>query len=136
MDKPSEAAESSVFVESIGQIAMTVSDLARARVFYANKLGMKHLFDAGSMAFFQCGEIRFAIGLSEESGASAPHGGPIIYFHVSKIDAVHAALKEQGVEFLQAPHLVARMPDHELWLAFLKDPDGNVLGLMSEVPLA
>jgi len=136
MDKPSEAAESSVFVESIGQIAMTVSDLARAREFYANKLGMRHLFDAGSMAFFQCGEIRFAIGLSEEPGASAPHGGPIIYFKVAKIEAVHAALKEQGVEIIQAPHLVARMPDHELWLAFLKDPDGNVLGLMSEVPLA
>jgi methylmalonyl-CoA/ethylmalonyl-CoA epimerase len=35
--------------------------------------------------------------------------------------------------FVQPPHLVAKMPDHELWMAFLKDPDGNTLALMSEV---
>ena len=44
-----------------------------------------------------------------------------------------AVLKAQGVEFVQDAHLVAKMPDHDLWMAFVKDPSGNVLGLMSEV---
>jgi methylmalonyl-CoA/ethylmalonyl-CoA epimerase len=122
-----------VHFDRIGQIAITVRDLARSRDFYRNTLGMKHLFDAGNMSFFQCGEIRLMIGTSEEP---VPAGGTILYFRVQDIHQTHAALDAQDVVFLQRPHLVARMPDHELWMAFLNDPDGHVLGLMSEVPLA
>jgi methylmalonyl-CoA/ethylmalonyl-CoA epimerase len=124
------ASEISVQLNDIGQIALTVRDLARAKDFYQNTLGMKFLFDAGTMAFFQCGGIRLMIGLSEEAG---PIGGTILYFRVADIQKVHGVLKEKGVHFVQAPHLVARMPDHELWIGFLKDPEGNTLGLMSEV---
>jgi|SRR5271168_1138430 len=124
------ASEISVQLNDIGQIALTVRDLARAKDFYQNTLGMKFLFDAGTMAFFQCGAIRLAIGLSEEP---VPIGGTILYFRVADIQKVHAALSEKSVVFVQAPHLVARMPDHELWIGFLKDPEGNTLGLMSEV---
>ncbi len=120
-----------VHFDAIGQIAITVSDLARSKEFYQNKLGMKPLFDAGAMSFFQCGDIRLMIGTSEEP---VSRGGTILYFRVQDIHGTHTQLKDQGVEFLQAPHLVARMPDHDLWMAFLKDPDGNVLGLMSEIP--
>jgi methylmalonyl-CoA/ethylmalonyl-CoA epimerase len=122
--------ENSVQLNDIGQIALTVRDLGRAKDFYQNTLGMRFLFDAGTMAFFQCGAIRLMIGLSEEA---VPIGGTILYFKVSDIQKVHATLIEEGVAFLQPPHLVARMPDHELWIAFLKDPEGNTLGLMSEV---
>jgi methylmalonyl-CoA/ethylmalonyl-CoA epimerase len=59
-----------------------------------------------------------------------------LYFRVQDIHQTHAVLKQQGVVFSQAPHLVAKMPDHDLWLAFLKDPDDNVLGMMSELPPA
>jgi len=121
-----------VELDKIGQIAITVRDLARAKAFYQDVLGMKFLFDAGTMCFFQCGEIRFALGASESHTAST---GTILYFKVADIQATHALLKQQDVAFVQAPHLVARMPDHELWLAFLLDPDGNTLALMSEVPL-
>jgi methylmalonyl-CoA/ethylmalonyl-CoA epimerase len=31
------------------------------------------------------------------------------------------------------PHLIARLPDHDLWMAFCKDSEGNLLGLMSEI---
>jgi len=124
---------SAVALDKIGQIAITVRDLARAKDFYKNTLGMKSLFDAGAMCFFQCGEIRFAIGASEQHTATS---GTILYFKVADIHRTHALLKEQDVAFLQPPHLVARMPDHELWLAFLLDPDGNTLALMSETPLA
>jgi methylmalonyl-CoA/ethylmalonyl-CoA epimerase len=122
--------ENSVQLNDIGQIALTVRDLGRAKDFYQNTLGMRFLFDAGTMAFFQCGGIRLMIGLSEEAVSV---GGTILYFKVSDIQKVHATLIEEGVVFLQPPHLVARMPDHELWIAFLKDPEGNTLGLLSEV---
>ena len=123
-------AEFVVQLNEIGQIGLTVRDLARAKDFYQNTLGMKLLFDAGTMAFFQCGAVRLMVGLSEESVAI---GGTILYFRVPDIEKVHDVLVERGVAFVQPPHLVARMPDHELWMAFLKDPEGNTLGLMSEV---
>ncbi len=122
--------ESSVRVDRIGQIAITVTDLARAKSFYQHQLGIRFLFDAGSMSFFQCGDVRFMIGTAEKPG---PRGGTILYFTVADIGAAHALLSAQGVEFVQEPHLVAKMPGHDLWMAFLKDPDGNVVGLMSEV---
>jgi len=122
--------ESNVQLNDIGQIGLTVRDLTRAKDFYQNTLGMRLLFDAGSMAFFQCGSIRLMIGLSEEA---VPIGGTILYFRVQDIQKVHGELKEKGVDFVQPPHLVGRMPDHELWMAFLKDPEGNTLALMSEV---
>jgi methylmalonyl-CoA/ethylmalonyl-CoA epimerase len=124
---------SAIQFDKIGQIALTVTDIARSKDFYQNTLGMKFLFDAGSMAFFQCGDIRFMIGASEDA---APRGGTLLYFKVPDIHQVHEVLKGKGVVFHQRPHLVARMPDHELWIAFLKDPDENILGVMSEIPAA
>jgi methylmalonyl-CoA/ethylmalonyl-CoA epimerase len=128
-----ETAQVAVHFDKIGQIAITVSDLSRAKSFYQNTLGMSFLFDAGTMSFFQCGDIRFMIGAAEQP---APRGGTILYFKVQNIHQTYALLKEQDVEFPQPPHLVARMPDHELWIAFLKDPDENVLAMMSEIPRA
>jgi methylmalonyl-CoA/ethylmalonyl-CoA epimerase len=119
-----------VQLSEIGQIALTVSDLKRAQDFYQNTLGMKFLFEAGTMVFFQCGSIRLMIGAGKEEGAGS---GTILYFKVVDIHAVHESLKERGVAFIDEPHLIASMPDHDLWMVFLKDPDGNTLGLMSEV---
>ena len=119
--------------DKIGQIAITVGDFQRSRSFYRDILGMKHLFDAGNMAFFQCGEIRFMVASSEKPVAPS---GTILYFKVDDIHGAHLQLQQQGVEFVQAPHMAARMPDHELWLAFLKDPDGNAIGIMSEIRAA
>jgi len=119
-----------VHLSEIGQIAVTVSDLARSKDFYQNVLGLKHLFDAGGMAFFQCGKIRFALGTSDKPVSAS---GNILYFRVGDIHATHEQLAAKSVEFVQKPHLVAKMPDHDLWIAFLKDPDGNSVGLMSEI---
>jgi methylmalonyl-CoA/ethylmalonyl-CoA epimerase len=120
-----------IYLESIGQIGLTVHDLALAKDFYQNTLGMKLLFDAGQMAFFQCGSVRLMIGIAEKPTHPV---GTILYYRVADIHAVVAALREMNVEFLQQPHLVAKMPDHDLWMAFLNDPSGNTLALMSEVP--
>ena len=122
-----------VHFDKIGQIALTVTDITRSKDFYQNTLGMNFLFDAGSMAFFQCGDVRFMIGTSEDS---SPRGGTLLYFKVPDIQQTCEFLKEKGVVFHQRPHLVAKMPSHELWLAFIKDPDDNILGIMSEVPLS
>ncbi len=123
---------SQVNLDDIGQIAITTTDLARSRDFYQNVLGIHFLFDAGGMAFFRCGKIRFAIGTSPDRPSS---GGTTLYFRVTDIHETHATLAARGVEFIQKPHLVARMADHELWIAFLRDPDGNPVGLMCEEPL-
>jgi methylmalonyl-CoA/ethylmalonyl-CoA epimerase len=122
-------------LECIGQIALTVRDLAESKRFYQETLGMKFLFDAGSMIFFQCGTVRLMLGLGDKPAPaeSVAGSGTIVYFRVAEIEAVSAVLKTHGVEFVQDPHLVAKMPDHDLWMAFVKDPSGNVLGLMSEV---
>jgi methylmalonyl-CoA/ethylmalonyl-CoA epimerase len=121
-----------VHLESIGQIGMTVRDLAVSKKFYQDVLGLTFLFDAGTMVFFQCGAIRLMIGTAEAGKPSVPSGA-ILYFNVQDVQGIHLALEAQGVSFLAAPHLVAKMPGHDLWMAFLKDPDENVIGLMSEV---
>jgi len=118
-----------VRLDRIGQIALTVSDIAHAKDFYQNLLGLRHLFDAGAMSFFQCGEIRLMIGATEKP---VQGGGTILYFRVEDIHASHAALQAKGVVFTHQPHLVAKMPDHELWMAFFADPDGNLAALMCE----
>jgi len=123
--------EVATHLDRIGQVAISVSDLARSKDFYQNKLGMKFLFDAGSMAFFQCGDIRILIGASDKPIETS---STILYFKVGDIHAVHTHLAGKGVTFTDPPHLVAKMPDHDLWIAFLRDPDDHPIGLMAEIP--
>jgi methylmalonyl-CoA/ethylmalonyl-CoA epimerase len=130
MSSNPEGTQSAVQFDTIGQIAITVDDVARAKDFYQNTLGMKFLFDAGNLAFFQCGEVRLMISTSEKP---EPRGGTILYFKVEDIHETFALLKEKNVEIVQAPHLIAKMPDHDLWMGFLKDSEGNTLGVMSEI---
>jgi len=55
-----------------------------------------------------------------------------LYFKVAEIEAARDALAARGVPFEAEPHRVAKMPDHELWMAFFRDPDRNLFGLMCE----
>ena len=118
-------------LSTIGQISMNARDVARATDFYRDALGLKFLFTAGTMSFFDCGGTRLMLGLP--SGAEYDHPGSILYFKVDDIAAAHEALAARGVTFKAVPHLVARMPDHELWLAFFGDTEGTTLALMAEV---
>ena len=115
----------------IGQIAVNVHDLEHAVAFYKDRLGMKLLFQVPGLAFFDCGGIRLMLGPAEKP--EYDHPGSILYYKVDDIQATYTELARRGVEFLGAPHRVAKMPDHELWMAFLKDSEGNTLALMSEV---
>jgi methylmalonyl-CoA/ethylmalonyl-CoA epimerase len=116
----------------IGQIAVTIQNLPRAVAFYRDILGMRLLFEAPpAMAFFDCGGIRLM--LSEPEGAKAEQFSSVIYYTVDDIQAATAELQNRGVTFEGPPHIIARLPHADLWMAFLRDPDGNMLALMSEV---
>jgi methylmalonyl-CoA/ethylmalonyl-CoA epimerase len=117
-------------LHDVAQIAFTVHNLAEAKIFYRDVLGLKFLFDAGNMAFFQCGPVRLMIGEGEKPSISQ---GTIVYFRVADLHAAAHLLESRGTSFVQQPHLVARMKSHDLWMAFLKDSAGNTLGLMSEI---
>jgi catechol 2,3-dioxygenase-like lactoylglutathione lyase family enzyme len=115
----------------IGQIAYTVSNVPRAVTFYRDAVGLKLLFEAPpGLAFFDCGGIRFM--LSRPEGDFKPGASAVMYFRISDIETTHQELKSRGVPFVDEPHLIARMPDHDLWMCFFKDPDGNTLALMEE----
>src|SRR5713226_2933301 len=116
----------------IGQISVTIHDLARAVAFYRDTLGMKHLFTAGTMAFFDCGGIRLMLAIPEKP--EFDHPSSIIYYRVPDIQRAYEVLSSRGVHFEEKPELVARLSDHDLWMAFFRDVDNNPLVLMSEVP--
>jgi predicted enzyme related to lactoylglutathione lyase len=118
-------------VSDIGQIAITVSDVDQALAFYRDALGLAFLFrPAPTLAFLQAGPVR--IMLSTPQGAGTVGGNSILYFRVADIESVFAAIVARGASEERAPQLAARMPDHELWTGFVRDPDGNLVALMEE----
>jgi len=121
-----------VGITRLGQIQVPTQDVERAANFYENVLGLKLLFKAPpGLAFFDCGGVRLMLDRPEK--AEFNHPSSILYFAVPDIQAAHARMKEQGVKFEDEPHLIARMPDHDLWMTFFRDSEGNLMGLMSEV---
>ena len=118
-------------LSDIGQIALTVSDAAKATGFYRDVLGLKFLFSAGpNLAFLAAGAVRIMLTTPQGHGEEGKNS--ILYFKVADIAAAHAAVVARGAVNERAPQLMAKMPDHELWMAFVRDPDGNLVGLMEE----
>jgi methylmalonyl-CoA/ethylmalonyl-CoA epimerase len=114
----------------IAQIAIVVRDLERAKRFYGRLLGLKWLFDAPpGLSFYQCGETRLMLAPPEGPETA---GISIVYYQVDDIEAAHRSLSEQDVAFESDPHLIAKLGEKDLWLAICRDPDGNMVGLMSE----
>src|SRR5215472_15420491 len=120
-------------ISTIGQISINAHDVDRATAFYRDILKLKHLFSFPRLSFFDCGGVRLM--LSIPATPELDHPSSIIYFKVADIRAAYDELLGQGVHFEAAPNMVARMKDHELWLAEFRDSEGNVMSLMSEVPL-
>jgi methylmalonyl-CoA/ethylmalonyl-CoA epimerase len=123
-----------VQLTGIGQVAVNARDLERATAFYRDVLEVPFLFAIPNAAFFDCGGIRLMLGLPERP--ELDHPASILYYRVTDIGAAHRALTGRGVRFEDEPHLIARMPDHELWMAFFRDSEENLLALMAELPLA
>lgn len=118
-------------LSTIRQIAVTVSDVDAAVAFYHEILGLDLLFRAGpNLAFLDADGVR--IMLTTPQGAGAVGANSILYFSVTDIVSVHENLVRRGATSERVPELAAQMPDHELWTGFLRDPDGNLVGLMEE----
>ena len=109
--------------------SIPVTEVARAKRFYKDTLGIQHLFDAGqTLTFFQSGGVRLML-----TGAEGEAGGTsALYFFVKDIEGVQRDLARRGVAFIREPHMIAKMPDHELWLAEFRDSEDNVMALMEE----
>jgi catechol 2,3-dioxygenase-like lactoylglutathione lyase family enzyme len=120
-------------ITGVGQISIVVHDLKKAVEFYRDVLGLHFLFEIPDAAFFNCGGVRLYLSLPSKAEFDRPSS--IVYYKVDDIDEAYEALLARGVVFESKPHVVARLPDYELWLAFFRDLDGNMLALMSEIQL-
>ena len=119
-------------ITSVGQIAINAKDVERAAAFYQDKLGLKLLFKAPpGLAFFDCGGVRLMLSRAEKP--EFDHPSSVLYFAVPDIQLAYGKLKEAGVSFEDEPHLIAKMPTHDLWMTFFRDSENNLMGLMSEV---
>jgi predicted enzyme related to lactoylglutathione lyase len=119
---------------SIGQIHISVDDVDRAVAWYRDVLGLEFLFQVPGqpMAFFNCGGVRLYLGKPE---SEIFRSRPVLYYRVGGIDAAVAAIAGRGGDFTDQPHVVHRDEVHQLWMAGLRDPEGNPVILMEERPL-
>ena len=118
-------------VTRLRQIAITTRNVPGLAAFYRDVVGLKHLFDAGpNLSFLDVGGVRLMI--SQPSSPEVDHAPSLFYYLVDDIDSAHAALKARGAREERPPGLTAKMPDHELWTSFFRDPDGNLFALMCE----
>ena len=116
---------------ALGQIALTVADVERSTTFYRDAVGLRFLFAAGpTLAFLDLGGVRLM--LSAPEGEFRPGSSTVLYIKVPDIDSAHRDMSARGVPFVDQPHLISRMPDHDLWMSFFRDPDGHTLALMCE----
>ncbi|HEY6467268.1 MAG TPA: VOC family protein [Candidatus Acidoferrales bacterium] len=118
-------------ISRLGQVHIPAEDTERATAFYTDILGLPLLFTANGMTFFDCGGVRLMISRPEGAG---PHGGSILYFMVPDIGGAYKRMKEAGVRFEAEPRKIAEMPTHDLWMAFFRDCEQNLMALMSETP--
>lgn len=119
-------------IARLGQIQIRTHDVERAAEFYEKVLGLKLLFKAPpGLAFFDCGGVRLMLDRPEKP--EFDHASSILYFTVPDIKTAYSRMKASGVRFEDEPHLIARLPDHDLWMTFFRDTEDNVLALMSEV---
>jgi methylmalonyl-CoA/ethylmalonyl-CoA epimerase len=126
------ATATGVGITRLGQIAINAKDVERAAAFYQDVLGLKLLFKAPpGLAFFDCGGVWLMLDRAEKP--EFDHPSSVLYFAVPDIQAAYGRMKESGVHFEDAPHVIAKMPTHDLWMTFFRDSEGNLLALMSEV---
>jgi len=117
-------------LQRIHQVSIRIADIDRAVRFYRDTLGLKLLFQAPpQLAFFDCGGVRLMLSPAEPE---FDHQGSVLYFAVDDIKTAHTALAAAGVTFRTPPHMIAKLPDREVWLTDFEDSEGNVLALMSE----
>ena len=117
------------------QIAQKADDLARAAAFYADLFGAgaTATYDPPGLVFFDLDGVRL---LLDRVAPSALH-----YYSVADIDATVARLRAAGVTVEGEPHVIFRHEDDTLgpagtdeWMAFVRDTEGNMVGLVEQRP--
>ena len=121
-----------IFLNQIGQIAVSVDDIEAAERFYGESLGLRKLYRFGDLVFFDCAGVRLLVE-KEQKQPFVP-ASSVLYFRTPDIAMATRELKAKGVAFIDTPHLIASMADHDLWMVFFKDPAGNIMALMHEAP--
>ncbi|MGI9286186.1 MAG: VOC family protein [Pseudomonadales bacterium] len=128
-------------INKLLQVALPCADITQSRLFYEEVLGAKFIaeFDPPGLLFFQLGDARLLLERSTDKSES----GTVLYFEVPKIKEAFSTLQAKGVEFESDPQLVHTdsdglfgEPGHEEWMAFFRDPDANILALVSKVTKA
>jgi len=119
-------------LNQIGQIALPVTDVDRAEAFYENVIGLRELYPFGDLSFFDCAGVRLFLDKVKKPEEFKPQG--CIHFRCADIVLTMKELTKRGVHFTFGPQLIARMDDHDLWMAFFNDHDGHTLAVMREAP--
>jgi predicted enzyme related to lactoylglutathione lyase len=117
-------------ISRIAQIAVQVQDLDRAITFYRDVIGLAFLFRADDLAFFRCGLTRLM--LTRPESPEFDHPASVLYYQVEDLETAYNQLKSRGAISINAPRIIAKMSDHDLWMAFFRDSEGNTFALMSE----
>ncbi len=126
-------ARTGIGLTAFAQVAQPSRNLARSVAFYRDILGATHIstVDPPGLAFFDIAGVRLML---DAIPGAIDHPGAPLYFRVEDLDAAVAALHEANVTVDQEPELVARdeeglygQPGGEEWMAFFRDPDGNIL---------
>ena len=126
-----------VSLSRIKQIAIPVHSVDNAKAFYRDTLGMRHLFDAPpALSFFDCGGVQLMLAGPEAQGKDGDQQHPVLFYDVSDIKKTHAWIKSSGAKSLEEPRVVMRSNGREIWISSVSDGQGNVVGLMSDVPAA
>ncbi|MGZ8779598.1 MAG: VOC family protein [Thermoanaerobaculia bacterium] len=124
-----------VSLSRIKQIAIPVHSLDNAKAFYRDTLGMRHLFDAPpALSFFDCGGVQLMLAGPEAQGKHGDQQHAVLFYDVSDIKKTHARIKSSGAKSLEEPRMITRMNGREIWISSVSDGQGNVVGLMSDVP--
>lgn len=118
-------------IQKVGQIGIPVKDLNRALEFYKEKLSLSLLFNTDRLAFFDCNGLRLFLSVPETEEFN--HPSSVIYFQVNDIKESYEQLLRKEVTFIDEPHIVGKMGNTEIWMAFFKDTENNIHALMSEV---
>jgi methylmalonyl-CoA/ethylmalonyl-CoA epimerase len=119
-------------LNQIGQIALAVGDVDRAEAFFGGELGLRKLYRFGDLCFFDCAGVRLM--LEKARDPDEIRRSSVIYFRCADIVLAVRELQARGVSFTTTPHRIAELEDHDLWMAFFKDPDGHTLAVMHEAP--
>ena len=120
-------------IVGVHQIGLHAEDLARAEAFYRDVVGARFVarYDPPGLLFFDLGGVRLLL----EAGAPAS----LLYLRVADIHATWANLLGAGVTTESEPHVIHKdeagefgPPGNEEWMAFFRDSEGNLVGLVEQ----